>query len=240
MKHKNRTFKVIGLHLANQMTYIWIPLAVIAATFLISVALYGVLRLGLEEDAPVELYGLGGFQFIPFYYAVTVGIQAMMYTYPFAMAMSLTRREYVNGTVALASLFAGGIACMYGIGRGFESITGGYGIGFHYFGLTGWFARFHWAEQWLFLTGLCLMLFMAGFACTTVFKRGGALRLVIELSAWAMATVGLSALITWQEWWPAVGEWVMRLTPGAAGGWMLVMAGVFSLGTYWSIRKAVP
>jgi hypothetical protein len=235
-----RLVKVIRMHLANRATYVYIPLIVVGATFALSIALYGVLLLGLEEDAPRELYGLGGFQFVPFYYAVTVGIQAMMYTYPFAMAMSLTRREYINGSVALAALFAGGLAGLYALGRFAEEATGGFGIGFHYFGLVGWFSWFAWWEQWLFLTGLTLMLFMAGFCATTVFKRGGALRLVAEITAWTMSFVGVIALVTWQEWWPAVGEWFLALTPATAGGWILVVAGVLSLGAYWSIRKAVP
>ncbi|MDR2377820.1 MAG: hypothetical protein LBD70_00120 [Bifidobacteriaceae bacterium] len=240
MRHKSRLVKVIRLHLANQSTYIVIPLVVVGATFALSMALYGVLLLGLQDEAPRELYGLGGFQFVPFYYGVTVGIQAMMYTYPFAMAMSLTRREYINGTTGLAALFAGGLATMYAVGRALEEVTDGFGIGFHYFGLAGWFAEFGWWQQWLFLTGLCLMLFMGGFCCTTVFKRGGAMRLVIELTAWTMGLVGLIALVTWQEWWPTVGEWFLALTPALAGGWMLVCAGLLALGSYWSIRKAVP
>ncbi|MDR1634821.1 MAG: hypothetical protein LBS27_07895 [Bifidobacteriaceae bacterium] len=240
MKHKSRLVKVIRLHLANRATYIVIPMVVVTATFCLSLALYMVLLLGLEGEAPRQLYGLGGFQFVPFYYAVTVGIQAMMYTYPFAMAMSLTRREYINGTTGLAALFAGGLALIYAIGRGIEEHTDGFGIGFHYFGLAEWFAQFGWWQQFIFLTGLCLMLFMAGFCCTTVFKRGGALRLVAEITAWTMAAVGAIALVTYLEWWPAVGDWFLALTPAIAGGWMLVVAGAFSLGSYWSIRKAVP
>jgi hypothetical protein len=240
MKHKPRLVKVIRLHLANRATYIIIPAVVVTATFALSFALYLVLLLGLEEDAPRELYGLGGFQFVPFYYAVTVGIQAMMYTYPFAMAMSLTRREYINGTTGLAALFASGLALLYAVGRWIEELTDGFGIGFHYFGLAGWFAQFGWWEQFVFLTGLTLMLFMAGFCCTTVFKRGGAIRLVIEITAWTMGMVGGIALVTWRDGWPAVGDWFLSLTPAVGGGWMLVVAGAFSLGSYWSIRKAVP
>ncbi|MDR1442249.1 MAG: hypothetical protein LBJ02_07680 [Bifidobacteriaceae bacterium] len=240
MSGQPRVLKVIRLHLANKATYIYVPSVVVLATFFLSVTLYGVLILGLEDEAPSQLYGLGGFQFIPFYYGVTVGIQAMMYTYPFAMAMSLTRREYINGTTALAAVFASSLATLFSLGRAFEELTGGFGIGFHYFGLMNWFSGFAWWEQWLFLTGLCLMLFMGGFCCTTVFKRGGALRLVIELTGWTMALVAFVALVTWREWWPAVGEWVMTLTPATAGAGMLVAAGLLSLGSYWSIRKAVP
>jgi hypothetical protein len=241
MKHHSRLIRVIRMHLANSVTYIWIPAAVIGSTFLLSVALYGVLLLGLDADElPRQLYGIGGFQFIPFYYCVTVGIQAMMYTYPFAMAMSLTRREYINGTTALAALFAGSISTLYALGRWLEDLTDGFGIRFHYFGLSGWSMGFPLWEQWVFTTGLALMLFMAGFCCTTVFKRGGALRLVLEISLWALVVVGTTALITWQEWWPRVGDWAIGLTPATAGGWLLVIAGLFSLGSYWSIRKAVP
>jgi hypothetical protein len=239
-ERKSRLAKVVRLHLANRSTYLVVPAVVVAATFLLSMALYAVLLLGLAEEAPRELYGLGGFQFVPFYYAVTVGIQAMMYTYPFAMAMSLTRHEYIGGTVGLASLFAGSLASFYSLGRAFEELTDGFGFGFHYFGLVSWFAQFGWWEQWIFVAGLILMLFMAGFCCTTVFKRGGALRLVAELTVWTMALVGLIALVTWREWWPAVGEWFLALTPAVTGGWMLVCAGLLSLGSYWSIRKAVP
>jgi hypothetical protein len=73
-----------------------------------------------------------------------------------------------------------------------------------------------------------------------VFKRGGVMRLVVVLVAWMMGFVAALALVTWQEWWPRIGYWVFGLTPGTAGGWMLVAAAALSLGAYRSIRKAVP
>jgi hypothetical protein len=129
---------------------------------------------------------------------------------------------------------------VFTVGRALESLTDGYGIGFNYFSLAGWFVRFAWWEQWLFLFGLGMMLFMAGFACTTVFKRGGALRLVVVLTGWTMGAVAASALVTWREWWPAVGEWTLRQTPASAGVIMLLIAAALGLGAYWSMRKTVP
>ncbi|MDR1393837.1 MAG: hypothetical protein LBJ62_07725 [Bifidobacteriaceae bacterium] len=240
MTHRSRLIKVLRLHLANRATYFWVPLAVVGATFVISLALYGVLRMGLEEDAPQEIYGLGGLQFIPSYYCVTIGIQAMMYTYQFAMAMSLTRREYINGTTLMAGVFALGLTSMFSLGRALELATDGYGIGFHYFGLAGWFHDYAWWEQFVFLGALSLLFLMAGFCATTVFKRGGPIRLVIVLSIWVMAVVAAAALVTWREWWPSIGYWTMRQTPVSIGWWMLLIAALLSAGSYWSMRKTVP
>jgi hypothetical protein len=242
VRRRGRIVNVLRLHLANRATYGWVPLLVIGGTMLISVAMYGVILLGFrDEPGPrPELYGFGGLQFIPSYYCVTVGIQAMMYTYQFAMAMSLTRREYINGTTLLAALFALALGGLFALGRALETLTGGYGIGFRYFSLAGWFGQHPWWEQWLFLTALSLMFFMAGFCCTTVFRRGGAIRLVVALTAWTMAVVGACAVVTWREWWPPVGEFVLALTPGGAGLVMLAVAVLFSAGSYWSMRKTVP
>jgi hypothetical protein len=235
-----RVMKAVQLHLANHATYFWVPLAVVGGTFLISLAMYGVLRLGLGADAPPAMYGMGGLQFIPAYYCVTVGIQAMMYTYQFAMAMSLTRREYINGTTVMALLFAGGLSLMFALGRLFENLTGGYGIGFNYFGLTGWFQRYNVLEQWVFLAGLSLLFLTGGFAGTVVYKRGGAIRLVVVMTLWTLLVVGGTAIVTWREWWPAVGTWVLELTPAGAGFWMLLASAGFLAGSYWSMRKTVP
>ncbi|MDR3359518.1 MAG: hypothetical protein LBO20_02450 [Bifidobacteriaceae bacterium] len=236
----SRTVKVLRLHLANRATYIWIPLTVVAATALISLAMYGVLVLGLEEDRPLRMYGFGGLQFVPAYYCVTIGIQSMMYTFPFALAMSATRREYINGTLLLAAGFAVCLSSLYCLGAAIEDLTDGYGIGFHFFSLAGWFTRFALWQQFVFLIGLYLMLLMAGFAGTTVFKRGGPLRLVVVLTLWTMAVVGASAIVTWREWWWPIGRWVLALTPAAAGGWMLAAAAGLGAGAYWSMRKTVP
>ncbi|MDR2252365.1 MAG: hypothetical protein LBD97_00640 [Bifidobacteriaceae bacterium] len=241
MKTRSRTLKVVRLHLANRATYLWTPLLVVGATLFISLAMYGVLLLGFrDEGGPPGMYGFGGLQFIPTYYCVTVGIQAMMYTYQFAMAMSLTRREYINGTTLLAAGFAAALAAVFSLGRVLESLTGGYGISFRYFSLAGWFTDFPWWEQWVFLTGLSLVFFMAGFCGTTVFRRGGAIRLVVVLTLWVMVAVGMSAVVTWREWWPLIGRWALALTPASAGGWMLLVAACFSAGSYWSMRKTVP
>ncbi|MDR2381441.1 MAG: hypothetical protein LBE08_09795 [Bifidobacteriaceae bacterium] len=240
MNRRPRTLKVVRLHLANRATYIWVPLAVVGATFLISLAMWGVILLGFRGEPLPSSGGFGGLQLIPSYYCVTLGIQAMMYTYPFAMAMSLTRREYINGTMLLATLFATCLATLYAVGRAIEDLTNGYGVWLRFFHLSEWIGHTTWWEQWLFLAGLNLMLLMAGFSGTTVFRRGGALRLVVVLTCWMFGVVGASALVTLCEWWPAVGTWMMQQTPGTGGFIMLVIAAGFAVGSYWSMRKTVP
>ncbi|MDR1118249.1 MAG: hypothetical protein LBL01_02975, partial [Bifidobacteriaceae bacterium] len=123
MTRRPRIIKVLRLHLANRATYVWVPGAVIAGTFVISLAMYGVLLLGFRDEGLPRMYGFGGLQFIPAYYCVTVGIQAMMYTYPFALAMSLTRREYINGTLLLGAVFAASVSGVFTVGRALESLT---------------------------------------------------------------------------------------------------------------------
>jgi hypothetical protein len=235
-----RYWNVVRLHLATRSTYLWVPLIVVGATYVLSLMMYGVLRMGLEEDAPQELFGLGGLQFVPFYYCITVGIQAMMYTYPFAMAMSVTRREYVMGTFLLALIFTGALALMYGLGRAIEYATGGLGIGFIYFGLLEWFWNAPLWHEMLFVCGLAAMLFMAGFSAAAVFKRGGVIRVVVVLITWALVIVALLALVTWQEWWPPIGRAVLRAQPAQVGGLMIAAAVSLGAGSYWSARKAVP
>lgn len=230
----NRTLNVVRMQLVNRQTFIWIPLIVLAAALAISLMIGAILiRSGLEG---VVL--LGGNQ-APLWYFLVVGIQALTLTFPFSQAMSVTRREFYLGTLLTAACSIAALAVLFLLTGRIEQITDGWGIN-AYFSYLPWLWADGAAVAGLLYFAVGMLLFITGFVCATIYKRGGPLALVLALTAYTLALVGAIWLITVTENWPAVGEWIASLGILGLALWALALSAVLALVSYGVLRRAIP
>ena len=124
----NRTVSVVRMQLINRQTYIWVPLLVLGGSFLITLAIYGIL---INAGVAGDMYG-GGAQ-APLWYFGVVGVQALTLTFPFSQAMSVTRREFYLGTLLTAVLTGAILALLFVVGGLIEQATGGWGMNGYFF-----------------------------------------------------------------------------------------------------------
>src|SRR6478609_7719525 len=177
----NRTASVVRMQLINKQTYIWIPLMILGAAFLMTLAIYAILA---GSGVPGPFYGGG--QQAPIWYFGIVGIQALTLTFPFSQAMSVTRREFYLGTLLTATITSAILAGIAVVGGLIERATDGWGV-------NGWFFGLPWIWQegpgGAFLVNFvtAMMFFVIGFWAATIYKRFGSLWLTVVL-------VGVGAL----------------------------------------------
>ncbi len=227
----SRTVGVIRMQLINRQTFIWLPLIILGAAFLMSLAIYAM----IPTDAPK--YG-GGAQ-APLWYFLAVGIQAMTLSFPFSQALSITRREFYLGTLLTAVVTSVILAAVYVVGGFVEQTTNGWG-------LNGWFFRLPWvweqgpAAAAVVYFGLAMLLFIIGFACALLYKRFGGVGLTLVLVGVGALLVGAMYLVGRADAWGAVFEWIA--TQGALGLslWGMVLAAVIAVGSYLTLRRATP
>lgn len=227
----NRTLNVVRMQLVNRMTYIWIPLIILAGSFLLSLLIWSMIPPGGTKYS-------GGSQ-APLWYFFAVGIQALTLTFPFSQAMSVTRRAFFLGTLTTAALTSAILAAVFVVGGALELAT-------HGWGMNGYFFYIEWiwgagpAGAALFFFMVAMLFFLMGFWGATIFKRFGAIGLTLVLVAIGLLLVGSIWLVGRIDAWGAVGAWLATQSAVSFALWGLVLTAVLAVISYGTMRRLVP
>jgi len=226
----NRILNVVRLQFINKVTYIWMPLLVLGASWVISILIFAMIPL----DGPK--YG-GGAQ-APLWAFMAVGIQAMTMSFPFSQAMSLTRREFYLGTLAAASVTGVMLSTVFVVIGLIEKATDGFGVNGYFAYLPAVWASGWWAA-WITYFVITMFLFVIGFWSATIFKRWGTLAVTLVLTGLGLILVGVVFLITRLEAWPATWTWLVETGPLGLALWAVPAIALMALGSYVTLRRAV-
>ncbi|MCW5950839.1 MAG: hypothetical protein KIT69_01040 [Propionibacteriaceae bacterium] len=229
----NRVLKVARMQLINKQTFVWVPLMIIGAAFVISWLIFAILRL------PTGANGFNGAAQAPLWYFAVIGVQSLTLTFPFSQALSVTRRTFFLGTTLVAIASGAIVATLYVVLAPLERATSGWGVSSNMFNVV-WVTDGPWHHAWVFFLALTMVFFQAGFWAATIYKRWNATVLTTVLIGIGLVLVGLLALVSWQNWWSHIGRWFLVQTPLSLGGWMLAFAAVLATSAYLALRRAVP
>ena len=228
----NRVIKVARMQLINKGTFIGIPLIILGATFLFTLAIWWLVRRNGGDGA---MYG-GGAQ-APMWYFLALGIQSLTLTFPFSMAMSISRRTFYLGTVALFSVCALALSVFYYLMGLLEVATDGWGMGGQFFALQ-WIADNNWLVQILFYFVLMVLLFMIGFLAATIYMRWRTTGMVAFFICLGVLVLGVIALFTVTNSWGEFWSWALTWTAAGVTLWGGIVALLMAGGSYLTLRKA--
>ena len=229
----NRVLKVARMQLINKQTYVWVPLMVIGAAFVISWLIFAILR--VPSGAPA----FNGAAQAPLWYFAVIGVQSLTLTFPFSQALSVTRRTFFLGTTLVALGSGAIVATLYILLAPLELATNGWGVHSTMFNIV-WVTEGPWYHAWVFFLALTMVFFQFGFWAATLYKRWGATVLTAVLIGLGLVLVGLLALVSWQNWWSHLGSWFVAQSPLSVGGWMLGLAAVLAATAYLVLRRTTP
>ncbi len=227
----NRAVTVARMQLINKWTYLGVPAIIIGIAFAITWVLSW-----LFSDGGMVYSGAG--QAVMWYFLV-LGVQSLTLTFPFSQGMSVSRRNFYVGTLGLFAVVALVISGLYVVLAFIEQATNGWGVNGRMFALP-WIADGPWYEPFTFYFIAMVLLFMIGFWTATVYKRWQVMGMVVTWVSVAAVLLGLVALATWTDSWPAVGLWFASQTPMAVSAWAALGCVVLAGGSYLTLRKAVP
>ncbi|MDK1359579.1 hypothetical protein QNO00_04775 [Arthrobacter sp. zg-Y1219] len=228
----NRALAVARMQLLNKWIYLGVPAIILVVSTLVALAI-----LALIPDTGSSRMSFAG-QAVMWYF-LSIGVQALILTFPFSQAMSVSRRSFYLGTLGLFAVMALGLGVLYWLLGLVEEATGGWGINAHVFALP-WIAESAWHTQILLYFALSTLLFMFGFWFATVYKRWRMTGLMAAVIGLALVLLGAVAAATWTQSWAEVGAWFVRLTPLALTGWLLLGGVVLAAGSYGTLRRAIP
>lgn len=231
----NRIIKVIHMQLVNKQTFVWIPLIVLAAALVFSFVVFGVLRATVVPEGPIT----GGGVQAPLWYLLAVGITATSYTFPFSQALSITRRDFYFGTLLAGAGAAALTSLVIVLGSWIESLTEGFGMNAYFFRVA-WISDSGPVVTFLFWFVAGVLLFSLGFWLTTVYKRFGALGLILTLVAIVAVLLLAFASVAWANGWASLYNW--GLTTGALSitAVLTVVTVLVSAVSYRTLLKATP
>lgn len=227
----SRTLNVVRMQFVNKQTYIWVPLLVLAGAFVLSLLVYAM----IPYDGPK----VGGGSQAPLWYFLVVGIQSLTLTFPFSQAMSVTRREFFQGTLLAASVTSAMLAAIFTVGGLIERATAGWGINGYFFYLEAMWAGGPLAALLIYFI-IAMLFFITGFWTAMIYKRFGSLILTAVLVAIGLALVGLFWLVGQLNAWGEVFQWIG--SQGALGMslWGLVYGAVVAAVSFLLLRRATP
>lgn len=234
----NEIWRIVRLHAVNPSIFFLVPAMVLGGAWAITMVIALIL---LGSGVPMENTGFEYSWAVlsPQWYLVVVGVQAVSYTFPFALGFGATRRDYWLGTTlmfVLASLlYAVVIATLLLM----ERATGGWGIGAGMFDAL-WYVGADWFTAFYTTFALQLLVLFIGAGVTTVFMRWRMKGMLTLASAGMALILGIIALLTFTESWEPLGQWLGSIGLVGVFTLLLVTALAWAVVGFLVIRRATP
>jgi hypothetical protein len=171
---------------------------------------------------------------------VAIGMATVSVTqiFPYALGMSVTRREFYLAWSLLAVVQSVVYALVLCLLRAVEQATGYWGVGMRFFGLP----FMDDANPVLLLLGYAVPMLVVthlGILLGTLYLRWGTTGVLASLTLTFTALGLAAALITWTRQWHAIGRWLLDQSPTALlAGWPVLVAAACAAGGYRLIRRA--
>lgn len=225
----NRILSATRMQYANAKSYFWVP-AVITGGALLVVILIAVI---VPDDVGPIYTGAAN---APIWFFFAMGIQTLVLTFPFSLALGITRWEFCASTLLAAVGAGAALATLETVLGLLERATDGWGLGAYSFYLP-WIWDQGMPGAWLLFASTCIVLFQLGFAFTVIYKRFGIMQLVAGIIVLILLLLVPVWLITLNHAWPRTFQFFAGLTPvGVALGALALSAVITGLG-YLALRK---
>lgn len=233
-------WRIVRLHAVTPSVFFGIPWLILGGALLIMIVI-GLITSGAGAD---QTEVMGGMRYSwavlsPQWYLIVVGVQAVSYTFPFALGFGATRRDYWIGTgimfVLASILFAVAIATLLLI----ERATGGWGIGAGMFDAL-WYVGADWLTAFYTTFALQLLVLFIGAGVTTVFMRWRMKGMMIVLFGGVAVILAIIAVLTFSESWESLGQWLSSIGVVGVFTLVLVKALAWAVAGFLVIRRATP
>jgi hypothetical protein len=225
----NTLVKVARYHLADRMTYLATPWAIMAFSFLINLAI------SVMAPRPPDGFNTGGLVTI-YVFLMIAGILSMTRELPFGLMLGVSRRSYYLGTALL--VLALGVA--YGLAltalQAVERASGGWGLSLHFFQVP-WIMDGPWYQTWVTSFVLLVLFFLYGMWYGLVYRRWNLFGLLTFSAAQVVAAVAVVGVLALTDGWSAFGHFFTTVQAPALAGVLAALAIALGLGGFATIRR---
>jgi len=132
----------------------------------------------------------------------------------------------------LCALYAAILTALWAL----EGATNGWGLQMHFFRVP-WILDGPWYQVLVTNGVLLALVFLIGLWTGLIYRRFGLIGTLAFFGLWTVLGVGAVLLVTWRQWWPAVGSSQSDLDALAASGMLALAAAAVAGGGYLTIRR---
>lgn len=220
---------VVNIHRKDKWGWLYIPALILSSSFLVNL----IVSLLINND---EKFYTGGVTSI-FVYVLVLGILVVTQSFPFAIGMSVTRKDYFYGTALMgivANFIIAALMCIFAF---LENISNGWGDRFHFF-------HFPYLNDGSFFGQLIMymilfnFLFFFGFLIASYARRfGGKGMLLLALS---VLLIGSIVVLLFHQFnvWSDIFHWFVDQAAVGLSYWLLPFI-LFSMAvSYLLLRRA--
>lgn len=236
-----RIWRIVRLNLVNKMTTIWLPILIMTFIWVVNYAIWWIIWSATppaERAETLDHTQYSGAGFYIFIYMLVVGVTIISMTFPFALGYSVTRRDFYLGSSLTFGLLAAGYSIAFTVLAYIEEWTNGWGLGGHLF-TSVYFGDTLWERLFTVFVGL-LFCFFLGSSSAIIFTRWRVNGLLTAGAILVIILLGVVALITFTESWPAVGDWFVSAGPTGVVAWLLVPTLIGAVAGFFILRRATP
>lgn len=226
-----RAWKIVRMQSANLPMQLAMPWGVLLSAFLVNLLVFGLIPDTGELRITGALASIYVFVFVAF-------LITMTQVFPFALGLSVTRKDFFAGTSLLIVLQSLGFGIVLTILLAIEQATDGWGLRLHFMGvpflLTG-----NWFTQVIVYAAPFLLVSYASVFFGTVYKRWNQAGMWVLSIGGILLVGGGAALITWLGLWPAIGRFFTR-TPIMLliAGYPTLLAALAAGASFLILRRA--
>ena len=237
----NRLAAIVRLQFTNPWTVLILPWLILIAILLLNMGIWWLIFSNVSGESLTnaqEGTQYSGAISYGFVYMMVVAVQAINGYFPFALGYGVTRRNYYLGTALAFVLLAAFYSLGFSILAFLEDVTNGWWIG------GTMFTAVYFGEnplQRLFIYfAILLFFFFIGSSIASVYVRWKSLGMITFFAGLAFLLLGIGALLTLTESWPAVGAWFEANGFVGTFAWTLVPTAIAAITGYLVLRKATP
>ncbi|GAA2393028.1 hypothetical protein [Dactylosporangium salmoneum] len=175
-------------------------------------------------------------------YVATLAFGAVAVTQhlPFALGLSVTRREFTAGLALFFAVQTIAYSVLLVVLQSIEVATNGWGLRLRMFGV-GFLDDYSPPVQFAMYASPLLLMAILGAGLGTLHARWRVNGVLTGVAAAIVLLGGAAALIGYLHRWPDVGHWFAHTSPVALlAGWPLLVALLVGGASYLALRRATP
>ncbi|GIN20365.1 hypothetical protein [Siminovitchia fordii] len=221
---------VVNIHIKDKWGWFYIPSLILSSSFLVNL----LVSLLINND---EKFYSGGVTSI-LVYALVLGIIVVAQSFPFAIGMSITRKDYFFGTVLMGLATSFTIGALLGVFSYIEYISNGWGNRFHFFYFPYLNDGTNFLEKLPMFMILAAFLFFLGFFISSFARRyGGKGILILSLSTLVAGSI-VVLLFHHYHVWSDIFQWLLSQTAAELSYWLLPLILINMAASFLLLKKA--
>ncbi|MEC0093523.1 hypothetical protein [Paenibacillus macquariensis] len=225
----NRTMSVLRMHAKNKMMWVYVPIFILCINFAVN------LLISLLLIDPPPMYTGGIIQL--YVYMFVMGIIIIPQSFPLALGLSVSRKNYFLGTTSIIILVSTAFAFLWCITAQIEQQSDYWGGNLHFFTIP-YLNDGTVFEQFCIYFILMMNFYYVGLVISSVHRRYGNIGLlVLFICCTLLLGIGGFAFYYYQ-WWITLIRWLNDISAFHISLWMIPFGLCCAMLSYLLLRKS--